>query len=203
VWLRLSPGTVPAIIDGAVPAGARILELGCAVGRITHPLLDLGYEVVAVDNSAEMLEHVHGARTVLADVETLALGERFDVVLLGSHFINSADPDVRRALLSVCTAHARPGGVVLIERYAFASARDLDGIHNEQDGVTFTWHDIVDDGDVFSAAVTYEVEGHSWTQRFSAELLDDDKLVSEAADAGLVFDAWLDEPRKWARFAVR
>lgn len=202
MWLRLSPGTVPAIIDGAVPSGARILELGCAVGRITHPLLALGHEVVAVDNSAEMLEHVQGARTVLADVETLALGERFDVVLLASHFVNSADPDVRRALFSVCAGHARPGGVVLIERYAFTSARDLDGIRNEQDGVTFTWHDIVVDGEVFSAAVTYEVGGHSWTQRFTAALLDDDTLIAEAAAAGLAFDAWLDEPRKWALFRI-
>jgi hypothetical protein len=55
-------------------------------------------------------------------------------------------------------------------------------------------------GEVFDAAVTYEVDGHSWTQRFSAEILDDDRLVAEAAEAGLTFDVWLDAPRRWARF---
>lgn len=95
VWLRLAPGDVPALIDDAVPVGARMLDLGCAVGRITHPLLALGHDVVAVDNSAEMLEHVRGARTVLADVETLALDEQFDVVLIGSHFINAAEVSTR------------------------------------------------------------------------------------------------------------
>jgi 2-polyprenyl-3-methyl-5-hydroxy-6-metoxy-1,4-benzoquinol methylase len=44
----------------AVPAGARILELGSGVGRMTHPLLERGFTVTAVDESAEMLERVGG-----------------------------------------------------------------------------------------------------------------------------------------------
>lgn len=104
VRLRLAPGDVPELIDGAVPPGSRILELGCGVGRITHPLLAL----------------------------------------------------------------------------------------DEQDGVTFTWHDVVHRGDGFDAAVTYEVGTHSWTQRSSAAVLEDDQLVAGAAAAGLVFDCWLD-----------
>jgi SAM-dependent methyltransferase len=200
VYLRLGAGTTPGLIHGAIPPSATVLELGCGVGRITEPLAALGHRILAVDNSPEMLDHVRSARTVLADVETLALGETFDVVLLASHFVNSADASVRRALLSVCAAHARPGGLVLIERYEPDSTRALTSSRNEVDGVVISWHDVVHRGDGFDAAVTYEVDGHAWTQRFSAEVLDDEKLVTEAAAVGLAFDAWLDPPRKWARF---
>jgi SAM-dependent methyltransferase len=203
VYLRLGAGDTPALIHGAVPPGATVLELGCGVGRITEPLAALGHRIVAVDNSPEMLDHVRSARTVLADVETLALGEVFDVVVLASHFVNSADPSVRRALFDVCVAHARPAGLVLIERYEPETMRAVTSSRSEVDGVAIWWHDVVHRGDVFDAAVTYELDGHSWTQRFSAEILDDDRLAAEAAESGLMFDAWLDRARKWARFVAR
>ncbi|MEN3358121.1 MAG: hypothetical protein V7637_2103 [Mycobacteriales bacterium] len=58
VYAALPPRQEPDIISAAVPAGSSILELGVGAGRITRPLVDLGYRVVAVDGSAEMLAHV-------------------------------------------------------------------------------------------------------------------------------------------------
>ena len=55
----------------------------------------LGHPVVAVDQSPEMLAHVHGATTVCTDIEALALGRRFAGVLLASHLVNVAS-DTRR-----------------------------------------------------------------------------------------------------------
>ena len=81
--------------------------------------------------------------------------------------------------------------------------RSLTASRVEVDGVVISWHDVVHRGDVFDAAVTYEVDGHSWTQRFTAEVLDDETLVAEAAAAGLDFDTWLDPTRMWARFVMR
>jgi SAM-dependent methyltransferase len=54
-----------------VPSGASILELGSGAGRVTHPLVELGYAVTAVDESAEMLARVRGARTVRSTIERL------------------------------------------------------------------------------------------------------------------------------------
>jgi len=79
----LPPGEEPAIVHTAVPPGASILELGAGAGRMTHPLLRLGHPVVAVDESPEMLARIHGAETVRAKIQSLDLGRRFDVVLLG------------------------------------------------------------------------------------------------------------------------
>lgn len=88
----------------------------------------------------------------------------------------------------------------MIERYAPEWARAVSDESRTLDGVTVAWHDVVRDGDVFSAAVTYTVDDHSWTQHFSGAVVDDAQLVANRRAAGLVFDAWLDAPRKWARF---
>ncbi|WSA28156.1 class I SAM-dependent methyltransferase [Streptosporangium sp. NBC_01810] len=52
------------------------------MGRITHRLLELGHEVVAVDESPEMLAHIRGTETVCSPIQTLALPRTFDLVLL-------------------------------------------------------------------------------------------------------------------------
>ncbi|GGZ43369.1 hypothetical protein GCM10010387_42090 [Streptomyces inusitatus] len=95
---RLGVGPEPDIITAAVPAGATILELGSGAGRVTHPLVERGFAVTAVDESPEMLERVRGARrTVAAPIERLALGEEFDVVTLASFLIHTSDPTWVRA----------------------------------------------------------------------------------------------------------
>ncbi|SEP52108.1 hypothetical protein SAMN04489732_118204 [Amycolatopsis saalfeldensis] len=71
----------------------------------------LGHRVVAVDDSPEMLAHVRGAETVCARIGDLRLGRRFDVVLLGSHLLNTPDPAQARALLATARRRGRrPGG---------------------------------------------------------------------------------------------
>src|SRR5687768_17758694 len=54
-------------------------------GRMTHPLLEYGHPVVAVDESPEMLERIRGAETIQAKIEELDLGRRFDAVRSEEH----------------------------------------------------------------------------------------------------------------------
>src|SRR5437660_10300272 len=95
-YARLAAMGEPEIVHGAIPPGSSILELGCGAGRVTHPLVALGHPVVAVDESPEMLAHIRGAETVRARIQDLALGRRFDVVLLASHLISTDDAAERR-----------------------------------------------------------------------------------------------------------
>ena len=88
-YARMTAMGEPAIVHGALRPGASILELGSGTGRITHPLVALGHPVVAVDESPEMLAYVRDAETVCSRIEDLALGRRFDAVLLASHLINA------------------------------------------------------------------------------------------------------------------
>src|SRR4249919_1102335 len=117
LYATLAPLGEPELIHGAVPAGSRILELGCGAGRITHELIALGHSVTAVDNSAEMLSHVRGAETVLADIETLDLGCAFPVVVLASNFLNAPEQEELDAVLGACARHVDDGGQVPLGRH--------------------------------------------------------------------------------------
>ena len=114
--VTLSPSGEPERIHAAIPAGASILELGAGTGRITHSLLALGHDVVAVDQSAEMLEHIHGADTVCSPIETLALERTFDLVLLMSFVIDVADDGLRASFLQTCRRHVSADGWVILQR---------------------------------------------------------------------------------------
>lgn len=76
LYARLPAWREPGVIHDAAGDGAAILELGCGTGRVTHPLIELGHVVTAVDESPEMLARVRGAETVLARIEDLDLGEQ-------------------------------------------------------------------------------------------------------------------------------
>ncbi|MFC7586757.1 class I SAM-dependent methyltransferase [Nonomuraea antimicrobica] len=114
-YTLLGPGADPEIVAQVTPPGGSVLELGAGVGRVTHPLVDRGFQVVAVDESPEMLAHIRGARTVHARVQELRLGERFDTVVLASQLVNTAHDQTRRELVAACARHVRPGGTVLIQ----------------------------------------------------------------------------------------
>jgi SAM-dependent methyltransferase len=113
-YLALSGAREAELVASALPANASILELGCGTGRVTHELIARGFSVTAVDESAEMLEHVRDAEKVHARIEELDLVRRFDCVLLASHFVNAPDADV---FLDACARHVDGNGVVLVEAY--------------------------------------------------------------------------------------
>jgi SAM-dependent methyltransferase len=182
------------LVARAVPAGGSILELGCGTGRITRQLLERGFDVVAVDQSAEMLAHVDSrAERVRADIELLDLGRDFDAALLASNLLNTESPSLRRAFLTCARRHAE---LVVIERLPpdweprAQSSRRL--------GELETWLEDVDvDGDVVRATVVYAVGDTQWKHAFAMRRLDDEALAAVLAEAGLAVDRFLDEPRAW------
>jgi SAM-dependent methyltransferase len=109
VYLLLPPNGEAEIVHAAVPPDASILELGSGAGRVTHPLLELGHQVVAVDDSAAMLAHVR-AETVCARIGDLRLGRTFDAVLLSSHLVNTEHAADRGAMLAAARRHLAPAG---------------------------------------------------------------------------------------------
>jgi hypothetical protein len=58
------------------------------------------------------------------------------------------------------------------------------------------------DGEV-DATVTYRVGERSWTQTYTAAIIDDEGLAENAAACDLVHDGWLDTARTWARLRSR
>ena len=197
-YRRLPPRGEAELIHAAVPAGATILELGCGAGRVTHELIRLGHPVTAVDESAEMLALVRGAETIRSTVEELRLARSFDAVVLGSHFVNDADPGRRRRLLATCARHVLAGGSVLIESYA--STLDWEaavGRTSFLGDVAVTLLQARVDGPLVDAVVEYAVAGRSWRQPFTARMLDEAELTAALRDVGLRFVRWVDDEASW------
>lgn len=201
----------PALIHAAVPPGAEILDLGCGAGRLTHPLIELGHPVTAVDNSAGMLAHVRGPAavltTVLADIETLDLDRRFPAVLLASHLLNTPDDRLRGRLLAACRRHLAADGRVLIQWLppawfdrVFADMRAVTG---RIGGIEVTDTPLSHDGTVLQAVCTYRAEdGGAWSHRFATRRLSRADLHAALAGAGLRFERHLDAGRHWLTATV-
>jgi SAM-dependent methyltransferase len=197
-WKLLPAGVEPSLIASTVPPGGSILELGAGVGRITHPLLELGYRVTAVDNSSEMLAEISGATTVLSDIEDLRLGTSFDAVVLGSFLIHAPAPGARAALLEVCQRHLKPSGVALIQHYRDGwPATATPGFVGEKDGIKTFVDDVAQDGRLVRITLRQEAASGTWTQSFAAETLNQSELDDALTNAGLSFERHLDQDSSW------
>lgn len=200
LYSRLPIGDEPNIIAAAVPAGAHILELGSGVGRMTHPLLERGFRVTAVDESPEMLERVRGARTLRSPIEALELDETFDVVMLASFLVHAGDVEVRRGLLRACIRHVAPGGCVLIQREGEDYHTDTPRERVDPSGFTvrIVSSQPVGDG-VNSVRAEYQFPDGAWTQTFLARPLSREVFEEALEEAGLRVDRYLTEDRTWVR----
>ncbi|MEV5935660.1 methyltransferase domain-containing protein [Streptomyces sp. NPDC052079] len=200
LYARLPVGDEPDIIAAAVPAGARVLELGSGVGRMTHALLQRGFDVTAVDESAEMLERVRGARTICDSIERLDLGETFDVVLLASFLVHAGDVEVRRGMLRTCVRHLAKGGCVLIQREGEDYHSNVPRERVDPAGFTvrIVSAEPVGDG-VNSVRAEYMFPDAVWTQTFRARPLTRQQFEEALGEAGLRVDHYLTEDRMWVR----
>jgi SAM-dependent methyltransferase len=202
VYLALPAGDEPLLVHEAVGPGATLLELGSGPGRLTRVLVALGHRVTAVDDSAEMLAHVTGARTVCAGVLDLDLPERYDAVLAASHLVNTAEPGDLEALLSVCRRHLAPGGSVLVERYPQGWLARTTSTSGRSGPVDIAYERLALVDGVATARATYTLGERSWAQEFRARDLSDADLDAACTRVGLRVRRWLDKPRTWAQLGV-
>jgi SAM-dependent methyltransferase len=199
LYERLPVGAEPDVIEGAVPAGASILELGSGVGRVTRPLLERGFTVTAVDESAEMLERITGTHTVCSPIETLELGERYDVVLLGSFLVHAGSPRARQALLRSCRRHVADSGCVLIQREGEDWHERVPREGAIGDGVARIVSSEPAGPGVRTVHVEYVFPDARWTQTFLSCPLTTREFEDALGVAGLAVDAYLTEDRTWVR----
>ncbi|WP_408055291.1 class I SAM-dependent methyltransferase [Streptomyces paludis] len=201
LYSRLTAGREPDVIAAAVPAGASLLELGCGAGRVTHPLIERGFVVTAVDESPEMLERIRGARTVLSPIETLELDETFDVVMLASYLVHFAEHRLRDALLRACRRHVADDGCVLIQREGLDWHRAVPWErYDEAAGcqVRMVACEPVGDG-VDALRAEYIFPDVTWKQTFHSRELTKEAFEGYLDQAGLAVDAYLTDDGTWVR----
>lgn len=200
LYTRLPVGDEPEVIANAAPEGARILELGCGVGRMTHPLIERGFTVTAVDESAEMLERVRGARTIRASIEELDLDEKFDVVLLASFLVHTGDPEVRRGMLATCVRHLADDGFVLIQREGEDYHTNVPRERVDPRGfrIRIASTEPIGDG-VHSVLAEYFFPDGTWTQTFRSRPMTMEQFEEALAESGLRVDHYLTDDRIWVK----
>jgi len=193
-YRRLPATGEPELIHAVVGAGTSILDLGCGPGRIAGPLVALGHLVVGVDDGAGMVAALPpGVDGVVGDARTVRLGRTFGAVLLASHLVNA--PGDGPAFAATAAAHLAPGGLVVGETYppGWDPAASVGRIQRLGDARIELVGAAVE-GDRLEAEVRYGVDGATWTQAFSARLLDEAALRDLLHAAGLAFVRWLERP---------
>ncbi|MEE1754961.1 class I SAM-dependent methyltransferase [Streptomyces sp. SP18CS02] len=203
LYARMVAGAEPDIVSAAVPAGASLLELGSGAGRVTGPLVERGFAVTAVDESDGMLERLReripGARTVRSPIETLDLGERFDVVMLASFLVHTGSHEVRDALLATCRRHVRDDGCVLIQREGVDWHTRVPRERVEPGyTVRIVSAEPVGDG-VNSVLAEYLFPDARWTQTFLSRPLSRADFERYLDEAGLAVETYLTEDGSWVR----
>lgn len=173
------------LIHGLLPESGSVLDLGCGTGRLAEPLARLGHRVTGIDNEPAMLASLRLATGICADAATLDLGERFEAVLLMSHFVNAADTGFVEAVLATVQRHLAGDGFAVVERYPPGWVPTCTGYTRTGEGVRYTLHDLVREGGVLTATMRYEFNGVHAEQRFSTRDVDDRRLAQLAGAAGM------------------
>lgn len=198
VYRRLPVGDEPAIVHAVAGPQGSVLDLGAGVGRIADPLTELGHRVVAVDDSADMLGHLRSAIPVLSAIETLRLGERFDVVLLASHLVNTPDARLRAGLLASVAFHLADRGRALIQWHPPEWFDTLQGgtLYRGAIGGLRTELEVHErSGKHVAATVRYKCGQDTWSQGFAAHRLTTADIIEALGRAGLeLVDDLVDEP---------
>lgn len=193
-------------IHSLLPPRSSVLDLGAGTGRIANALTALGHRVTAVDDSAEMLEHVRCARTVQARIEDLRLAERFDAVLLISSLINYPDTQLLRSMLASVTHHLAPAGKAIIEwsppSYFAERPTGWTGTHVKA-GVTMSLAIHSNRGGVIDAELVVAVDDQQWCQRQTMRRITLATLRRELARAGLVLTTAAPESTRWLQVKTR
>ena len=121
-WVALrgtaaAEGTWPARFMALLPAGGRVLDLGCGGGEpIAGTLIRAGHPVTGVDASPPLLalarERHPGQEWILGDMRALELGRGFDGLIAWDSFFH-LDHDAQRAMFPRFAAHAAPGAALM------------------------------------------------------------------------------------------
>ncbi|WP_134682983.1 class I SAM-dependent methyltransferase [Brevibacillus migulae] len=147
-----------------LPKGARILDLGCGQGRIAVPLAKQGYQIVAYDGSAQLLDEAKrraemaGVQSIafqLGDMRDLPYENEFDAVInIGTAFGYVQDQEDDLQILKKVYRALKAGGAFLLEN----ENREL----KLQNQMGETVHDM--NGHVIRSERTFDLQTGRWRE---------------------------------------
>jgi SAM-dependent methyltransferase len=176
----------------------RVLELAAGSGRITLPLLRFADEVVAVDNSPELLDILvreakmsrsatspNRLTAMLGDILTVSLEGSFDVVVLGTTSISLFDEDQRRRLLTAVRDWLSPDGIFVISLRTVPLPAGGEAVHRVSENLRLV-ESVSEDGRRLTANLV-ETANDEPVGEYSVStfVITSDELLAELAAVGL------------------
>ncbi len=142
-----------------------VLDAGCGTGRVAIELARRGVVAVGVDLDPGMLDAARRKdpqrQWVCADLASLDLEARFDVVVMAGNVMIFVEPGTEAQVVERLTAHLVPGGR-LVAGFQLGQTLGLEGYDEAGraaglvlDSRFSTW-----DGDPFTPAARYAVSVH-------------------------------------------
>ncbi len=192
---RGNPGDVAFYLE-ACRGASRVLELGCGYGRVLRPLAEAGHAVTGVDLDPDLAAMARaavaplGGRVIVGDMAGLALGERFDRVIVPFHGLYCLlDEGAVRRCFEAVRAHLAEGGRLVFDAWA------ADRFHAEGDASGLPDDHLEPVGTVEAQGIIYDVfEQSRWDrarQRIEA------RYVHVARDGSGVIECAL--PQRYLR----
>jgi len=122
-----------------LPEGARVLDVACGSGRHARALAELGFRVVGVDLSRDLLGEAGDVTRLRADMRTLPFSAEFDAATSFFTSFGYFDDDGNRGTLASIAAALRPGGAFLLDflNATLIRARLVPESREERDGRTY------------------------------------------------------------------
>ena len=158
--------------------GLKILNLGCGTGMHDRKLVDLGFKVTGMDQSAEMIEiakqKVPEANYIVGDMSDFDLNEKFDVVIcMFSSLGYLAEQDKVNGFFESVSKHLVEEGLLILDVWnGLGVVKDPPAIREK----------IVEDGNLKIVRTSYpnlDVQNFVNNVRFEIKVYENDKLVDE------------------------
>ncbi len=141
----------------------QVLDAGCGTGRVAIELARRGVRVVGFDLDPAMLDTARAnapdIRWELADASTVALGERFDLIVMAGNVMIFVEPGIEADVVRRMSDHLEPQGRWVTGFSLLPDRYDLGTMDAQASAVGFTLEDrfATWDGDRFVDGADYAV----------------------------------------------
>jgi SAM-dependent methyltransferase len=169
-----------------LPEGARVLDIACGGGRHARALQELGYRVVGIDLSADLLAEAEGLPRVRADMRALPFAGSFAAATSFFTSFGYFDEEGNRAVLRTAADALRSGGAYLLDflNATLVAARLVPESEEDRNGAHYTIRRRIENGRVLKD-VRIESDGDAVEYTESVRLYLHNDIQAMLVAAGL------------------
>ena len=185
-----------------------VLDLGCGTGTMTCLLAEMGYDMIAVDASEDMLSVAQSKTSELPELPLLLCQDIAELDLYGTtdaavsclDTLNYVPPTKLAQVFQRLSLFIEPGGLLLFDIHTPERLKAMDGQVNvdEADGVYCVWQAVFDDACLcYAMDIFVETSDGIWHREFEEHVEyahASDEIETLLAAAGFIDICRIDGP---------